>query len=305
MVRAITIMLACCGMTSLAYASQVDLRQSRLSSSNWSLNASPNLAKNSPPRKAVEDFIFSFQSPSDAELSKEAGVYVCSFRFADLRHNGLLSLVFTTGISDRPSCRGLSIIDKTSSGFESFGASGEIGTDAATAIQDLHHDGHLEILLPYGLATFPQTCAANWTAIYAWTGVNYTNVSDQFRDFYHRRLDQLDRIIPALGPAPDQNGYSLSDKECLEAEASAIKRFLGVSPDAGVEQAIRLSNSKDSLAREFGTVLLIIIGTASAREQLQKLTNDPDWAVRTEAKNGLSKPVTFKFAPASFRKGDS
>jgi len=198
----------------------------------------------------------------------------------------------------------MSIIDKTPSGFESFGASGEIGTDAAAAIQDLHHDGHLEILLPYGLATFPQTCAANWTSIYAWTSANYTNVSNQFMDFYQRRLDQLDRIIPALGSAPDQNGYSLSDKECLEAEASAIKRFLGVSPDAGVEQAIRLSNSKDRLAREFGTVLLIEIGTASAREQLQRLSNDADWAVRTEAKNGLSMPVMFKFAPASFRKGD-
>jgi hypothetical protein len=245
--------------------------------------------------------MFSFQSPSDAKLSKEAGVYVCSFRFADLRHDGLLSLAFSTGISDRPSCRGMSIIDKTPSGFESFGASGEIGTDVTAAIQDLRHDGHLEILLPYGLATFPQTCAANWTAIYAWTGVNYTNVSDQFRDFYQRRLDQLDRIIPALGPASDQNGYSLSDKECLESEASAIKRFLGVSPDAGIEQAIRLANSKDRLAREFGTVLLIKIGTASAREQLQKLTNDPDWAVKTYATNGLSMPVKFKFAPASFR----
>ncbi len=304
MFRAITIMVAFCGMTSLAYASEVALRQSRLSSSNWSLNASPNLAKNSPPRKAVEDFIFSFQSPSDAELSKEAGVYVCSFRFADLRHDGLLSLAFSTGIIDRPSCRGMSIIDKTPSGFESFGASGEIGTDVTAAIQDLRHDGHLEILLPYGLATFQQTCAANWTSIYAWTGVNYTNVSDQFRDFYQRRLDQLDQIISALGPTEDKSGYSLSDEECLEAEASAIKRFLGVSPDAGIEQAIRLSNSKDRLAREFGVVLLIKIGTASAREQLQRLSNDADWAVRTEAKNGLSMPVKFKFAPASFRKGD-
>ena len=298
-------MLAFCGMTSLAYASQVDVRPSRLGSSDWSVKASPNLGQNPPTRRAVEDFMFSFQSLSDAQLSKEAGVSVCSFRFADLRHDGLLSLAFSTGISDRPSCRGMSIIDKTPSGFESFGASGEIGTDVVAAIQDLRHDGHLEILLPYGLATFPQTCAANWTAIYAWTGVNYTNVSDQFRDFYQHRLDKLDQIIPALRPAQDKSGYSLSDEECLEAEASAIKRFLGLSPDAGIEQAIRLANSKERLAREFGTVLLIQIGTASAREQLQKLTNDPDWAVRTEAKNGLSKPVTFKFAPASFRKGDT
>jgi len=269
---------------------------------DWSVSASPNLAKNPPPQKIVEDFFSSFQDPEDAAEAEEAGAYVCSFQFADLRRDGSLSLVAGMGIKDRPSCRGMTIVDRTKSGFESYGAGGEIGSgsDVSEQIRDLHHDGHLEILLDYGLAVFEQRCAANWTAIYAWTGSNYTNVSSDFKDFYRQRLDSLKKIIPALTGIPDRNGYEDSDKECLEAEAAAIERFLGTSPDAGIDQALRLTQSEDRLARQFGTILLINIGTPKAREQLEKLSRDPDYGTSTYAKNGLSMPLKFKFAPASF-----
>jgi hypothetical protein len=278
-----------------------------LASYDWSVLKSPNLAKNPPPQKVVEDFISSFEDREDAALDKEAGVYVCSFQFADLRRDGFLSLVFGVGIKDRPSCRGVTIIDRTKSGFESYGAGGEIdsGSDISEQIRDLHHDGHLEFLLDYGGAEFPQRCAANWTAIYAWTGSNYTNVSSDFKDFYRQRLDSLKKVIPALTPIRNQMGYRDSDKECLEAEAAAIERFLGSSPDAGLDQAMRLAQSEDRLAREFGTVLLINIGGSKAREQLEKLTRDPDYGVWAAAKNGLSMPLKFRFAPASFVRSDN
>ena len=285
-----------------AYATGSVRGHTGLASYDWSVSASPNLAKKPPPKKTIEDFFSSFQSPEDASEAEEAGVYVCSFQFADLRHDGFLSLVAGIGIKHRPSCRGMTIIDKTKSGFESYGAGGEIGSgsDVSEQIRDLHHDGHLEILLDYGLAVFEQRCAANWTAIYAWTGSNYTNVSSDFKDFYRQRLDSLKKTIPALTGIADRNGYEDSDKECLEAEAAAIERFLGTSPNAGIERALRLTQSEDRLARQFGTVLLIQIGTPKAREQLEKLSRDPDYGVSTEAKNGLSMPVNFKFAPPSF-----
>lgn len=295
------------GFAVTAYASS-KVAHSKLGSYDWSVDASPNLANKPPSRKIVEDFIDSLQpaDSGDVALEKEAGVYVCSFRFADLRHDGSLSLVFGIGIKDRPSCRAVGIVDKTKLGFESYGSGGAIGAggDVSDDIEDLNHDGHLEFLLQYGLATFPQRCAANWTAIYAWTGANYTNVSDQFKDFYRHRLDQLNKIIPALQPTRGANGYELSDKECLGAETSAIEIFLGVSPDAGLDQAIRLTNSDDRLARQFGTILLIQIGGPNARTQLQKLVHDSDYGVATYAKNGLSKPVKIKFAPASFQRGN-
>jgi hypothetical protein len=286
----------------IAWAGSLRAGHSALASYDWSVSASPGLAKNSPPQELVEDFLRSFQTTDDAALAKEAGVYVCSFQFADLRHDGFLSLVAGVGIKDRPSCRAVTIIDRMKSGFESFGSGGQIGagSDISKQIRDLHHDGHLEFLLDYGSGDFPQRCAANWTAIYAWTGSNYTNVSSDFKDFYRRRLDFLKMEIPALTQTPDQNGFEESDKECLDAEAAMIERFLGISPDAGLNQAIRLTQSEDRLARQFGAILLIRIGTAKAREQLEKLTRDPDYGVSSYAKGGLSKPLKFRFAPASF-----
>ena len=271
-----------------------------LASYDWSVSASPNLAKKPPPQKVVEDFLSSFKDPDDAALDKEAGVYICSFQFADLRHNGFLSLVAGIGTKDRPSCTGITIIDRTKSGFESYGSGGQIGAggEISHQLRDLRHDGHFEFVFDYGLAVFPQRCAANWTAIYAWTGSNYTNVSSDFKDFYRQRLDSLKKIIPALSGIPNRNGYEDSDKECLEAEAAAIERFLSTSPDAGLDQALRLTQSEDRLARQFGTILLMLIGTPGAHEQLEKLTRDPDYGVASYAKYGLSKSV--KIAPASF-----
>ncbi|HYB90622.1 MAG TPA: hypothetical protein VEC38_06220 [Candidatus Binataceae bacterium] len=289
----------------LSFASGPAAPRAKLASYDWSTTASPNLGRNPPPKKLVENLIRSLELAETgfSIMGDKDGTYVCSFTFADLRHNGMYSLVAGIGVTDRPSCRGITIIDKTSAGFESCGQGGEIGSgsDVAAQIRDLNHDGHLEILLSYGLGSLEQRCAANWTAIYAWTGNGYTNVSDQFKDFYRQRLDLVKRIIPTLGPIPNQEGYALSDKECLEAEASAITRFLGISADAGLDQAIRLTESKDRLEREFGTILLIQIGTPETRKLLEKLVNDPDYGVAMYAKNGLTIPRKMKFAPPSFR----
>ncbi len=265
---------------------------STLTAHDWSVNASPNLAGNPPNVKLVERFIASIENSVGeySILGEEGGEYVCSFRFADLRRDGFLSLVAGIGVVDRPSCRGVEIIDKTVSGFELYSSGGDIGagSDVSAKIRDLRHDGHLEFLLSSGLGSIPQRCSANWTAIYAWTGANYTDVSDRFKDFYRGRLQLLDKAIPALQPARGANGYALSDKECLEAEAAALQRFLGISSDAGIDQAVRLATSRDRAEREFATELLAKIGTPKAREYLAKLAGDQDWTVSTYARNALA-----------------
>jgi hypothetical protein len=194
---------------------------------------------------------------------EKGGTYVCSFSFADLRHDGFLSLVAGIGVRNRPSCAEVVIIDRTRSGFEMYRSGGDIGTgqDIPSSIQDLRHDGSLELVLPEGLAIYPQQCAANWETIFAWNGANFSNVSAQFKNFYEKRLDYLRKIIPVLPPIRPPGGNSVEDKECLEAEEAALQRFLGLSKDAGIDQAIRLATSDDRLARQFGTVLLLQIGT--------------------------------------------
>jgi hypothetical protein len=217
---------------------------------------------------------------------------MCSFQFADLRRQGFLSLVAGLGIADRPSCGGIVIIDATKQGFEFYGSGGETGAggDVSAQIRDLHHDGHLEFVLDATLGVLPpQQCAASWTAIYAWTDDNYTNVSSQFKDFYAQKLDSLRKIIPALQAVPGPNGFQLRDKECLEAEASAIERYLGVSPDSGLDQAIRLAGSKSPDDRQFATELLGAIGSPKARDYLEKLSQDPNPEVMVFAKYCLER----------------
>jgi len=205
---------------------------------------------------------------------------------------------------DRPSCNTVTIIDRTPSGFALYRSGGANGSasDIPSCFKDLGRDGRLEFAYDYGLTVFPQQCGANWTTIFSWTGKNYTNVSEQFKDFYRERLNVLNKLIPTLQPTPGSNGYSLRDKECLEAEAAAIQRFLGMSVNAGIDQAIRLVSSSNPLARQFGTVLLIQIGTPEARKYLEKLTNDSDYGVSTYSKSVLavkSEPAK-PFGPEAF-----
>jgi hypothetical protein len=264
-----------------------------LASYDWSATAPRNLARNPPPTKFVDGLLSSFaiSESGDPSLGEGDQTYVCSFKFADLRHNGTLSLVAGIGIAGRGSCTGVSIMDKTTAGFELYSSGGNesAGMNVPDSIKDLRNDGHLEFLLSSDLGRIPMKCVADWTVIYAWTGANYTNVSDQFKDFYRQRLRTIEKAIPTLravaGPAED----NLKDKECLEAEAAAIKRFLGISPDAGLEQAVRLATSTSPKERDFATELLGEIGTPKARDYLKKLENDSFSGVVTDAKYALER----------------
>src|SRR5271167_2587730 len=78
-------------------ASPTSSRHANLASSDWSVRASPNLASNPPPEKAIVSFLNSVQTSVGAEpeigeidSDSEHLEYVCSFRFADLRHDGSL-----------------------------------------------------------------------------------------------------------------------------------------------------------------------------------------------------------------------
>jgi hypothetical protein len=225
------------------------------------------------------------------------GSQVCSYEFAPLRHSDILSLVYGEGVINRPSCRDVYIIDPTKSGgFEMFSNGDGVDTGGAVSgdIRDLRGDGRFEFLLSTSVGEIRQRCTARWAVVYAWTGANYTDVSEQFMDFYRHRLEKVNKTISTL-ERPPSGEFAVTDKECLGAEAAALKRFLGISPDAGVDQAIRLARSDDSAERAFAAQLLYGIGTAAAREYLAKLASDKDKSIAAQAKRMLgSRPrVTY------------
>jgi hypothetical protein len=300
-------LLLCCAFVPLTVHAgpPVSASRTKLALRDWSVNASPNLATSPPSKKVVLDFLISLTKARGGEAAafggkeiQEAftigGTRIRSFRFADLRHGAFLSLVMdiSSGYGPHRASDTIEIVDRTALGFEEYDGVGFLDD-----IEDLGHDGNLEVLVDNSMGEFPDHCEINWTKIYAWTGQNYTNVSDKFKGFYRQRLKTLNRIIPTLQPLapPKQPGgyqYPFSYKECLEAEASAIEGFLGVSQDAGIAQAVRLATSKDRNAREFACMLLAGIKTPinipKAREYLARLANDKDRIVAMDAKRALA-----------------
>lgn len=80
---------------------------------------------------------------------------------------------------------------------------------------------------------------------------------------------------------------NLAASACTKAEAAKIERFLGISRDAGMSDAIKWASSDDPNKREFAADLFRDIGTPAAIEYLRTLSNDWNSMVADIAKSDL------------------
>jgi hypothetical protein len=261
-------------------------------SSGWSAGASANLASHPPSIKDLASFLNSvLESAGQNFPDIGESEYICSFAFKELRHDGFLSLIAGVGVPDRPSCRDVYIIDKTSEGFEIHLAGGDIGAgeDVSSSIRDLDKDGRLEFISDDTLAEYDTRCSVTFASIYAWTGHNYTNVSEQFKDFYRQQIDPLKKQISAIKPFLYKGAwYFGGEKECLQADVALLERFLGISPKAGLDHTTQLANSKDAINHNFAA-------------QLSRLFNAPEFS---KGSNGKASDTLYRLAvvkPASMR----
>ncbi|MFZ0660134.1 MAG: hypothetical protein WAM05_15520, partial [Candidatus Binataceae bacterium] len=164
---------------------------------DWSVNAPRSLASNPPSLDAVEDFENRFWGASEAFGDK-----VCEFRFADLRSSGNLSLIVSVAPGSW-GCTELYIFDRTPKGFELYNTNAS-GHDLANSVLDINHDGRHELVLWGDLAPFATGprfgklgCEAEWPLIFAWTGNGYSEVGDQYKDYYQSYLKSLDAQLAA------------------------------------------------------------------------------------------------------------
>jgi hypothetical protein len=89
---------------------------------------------------------------------------------------------------------------------------------------------------------------------------------------------------PTATPTPRPDFGQL---DCLKAETAKIERFLGISRDAGMNDAIQWANSDGPLTRTFAADVFSDIGTADAIHYLQTLSNDSNRTVAGYAKHLL------------------
>jgi hypothetical protein len=167
-------------------------------------------------------------------------------------------------------------------------------------------------------------CGLEWPVVFAWTATGYADVSSQLKGFYRQALHTLTQqpaaaSVPTPGGSQSQietfqsqsadgDGINVrarlirpqpatasesaclresggaSGVDCQKAEAAKIERFLGSSPDAGIGDAIKWSESSDRSTREFSASLFADIGTSEAMEHLKTLTADSDRSVAEDSK---------------------
>lgn len=104
-------------------------------------------------------------------------------------------------------------------------------------------------------------------------------------------------VGPLVVPAPERSSspaatpaampYPRSADDCTKAEAAKIERFLGISRDAGMSDAIKWAKSDNPDTREFAADLFRDIGTPAAIEYLRTLSNDWNSMVADLAKSDL------------------
>jgi hypothetical protein len=223
-------------------------------------------------------------------------------------------------------CNDIQIVDRTTSDFAFADLpTAEIGegSDVSKLIKDIAGDGRLELVVDMEVGGYQGGvhCGLEWPVIFAWTGTSYANVSAQFKGFYRQRLQELTRqltpspmpteqagtieILPSTGPGPvrrfivrpptappsrSESSEETADQDgpdCVKAEAAKIERFLGISSDAGLADAIKWSESDDPLTRDFAATVFEDIGTPEALKYLKTLAADPDPSVAVSAKASL------------------
>lgn len=199
-----------------------------MATADWSVNGAHNLASNPPSLAAVQAFEHrAFGAPEDLDVDK-----VCAYRFADLRHSGNLSLVVSVDGGGNGGCNLTYIFDKTAAGFQLY--SSEAVFSGGEDVQDINHDGKLELILWAFIATpseIGEEC--DWPLVFAWTGSEYSELGSQYQAYYQRYLKSLEKQIAAGSSAP------------REAPARAAGQTPGPQPTtiSGFQQSVGDSSS--------------------------------------------------------------
>jgi len=266
-----------------------------LLAADWSATAKPSLATR-PPTKADVAALLAYadnlkQGTADGNLPQDEDID--SFQFVDLRGSGVLSLVAETNLNEKHGGYVVEILDKTLAGLAHYWMWVDPGPDEVVA-QDLDGDGKYELVIDQRFIFQCEACCnptLPW--IYAWTGAGYKNVSKRFPRFYQRKIETLRseteawrRKWAAGSPAPG----TPEPADCRKIETAKIERFLGRSPDAGLDYAIALSKSAEWRDRMLAAQVFADIGTAEAIKDLHALSRDPENAVARTAEKVLASP---------------
>jgi hypothetical protein len=101
-----------------------------------------------------------------------------------------------------------------------------------------------------------------WPVIYAWSGTGYRDVSTDYKGYYRQQLSPQ---------AVRQKQEDEDDLDCTNAYKAKLVRFLGISRDAGMSDAIKWAESGDPHDREFAIGVLNDMGISAESDADQNV----------------------------------
>ena len=246
---------------------QVDLKRA-----DWSVNAPHDLAHNPPSEEAVRSFI--------GHMTNK----VCDPHFADLKHNGTLSLVLADDGGGTADCNYTEIFDKSGGRVEEYELDRYLDTPG---VEDIDGDGHFEVIVDdvegrenctddYGTDALSicSTCTEYWPRVYAWTGSGYTEVSFQYLKYYERELVSLKKQIASIYAAE-----AAARRPAPAPTPMQVPLGMPVASEAGHEISMVPQNSTGSFGGGFGQGLVTAEraqGATSAQSPEPQAAETPD-----------------------------
>jgi hypothetical protein len=149
-------------------------------------------------------------------------------------------------------------------------------------VQDLDADGRSELLLRQGLTPYlGARPMASWTAVFRFSGHQLVDQSAMFPHYYETRISRLDHELAALGPSVSADPYH---RGVLTIERDKLLRLLGLSPNAGLDSALRWARSEDPVYRVFAVAILSELDGEAAFSTLRALVDDSNSEVAAHAR---------------------
>jgi len=190
---------------------------------------------------------------------------VCGAGFFRIAGSNGYSLVATYDINGRRFCNDLTVVHRDADGLSAYSAYAWGGEEVEEFVGEVQSDGRVLLVFPVAFSEYEGTnsCMAFWEEIYSFdSGVLVNRDSDHksyYRKLLHRELSE--GLQEAKKDDADRHG---DEAVCIQMEADKIRRFLGISPDAGKAAAIRWLSSKNTYMRGKGLAVLMDIGDPSS-----------------------------------------
>lgn len=188
---------------------------------------------------------------------------VCGAAFAQLAPDGRPTRIASMDINGRDFCNDLLVITRREKAVMGQDLTVWMVDNVLDVLVDLRHDGTLELVVSTAASDYlGYRCMGTWTRVLTLDDGRLVDRSADFKGFYRTELDRIVKKLPSVraGDPDEDQSDRLGDAACLQMEADRIRRFLGLSRDAGQATAIRWLNSKDESLRSKGMTVLTDIG---------------------------------------------